>query len=72
MVPVSTIMWSSDPKVMGTIGSGSLRHFFWHLGKFDQTYGYVDIKCWEYFRGGAAAEGGGVQYDSKVPIYFAI
>ena len=55
--------------------SGSLRCFFWHLAKSDQTYGYGDIKSQEnsWGLGGAEAAGGGgggVQCDYKVLIKF--
>ena len=56
----------ADPKVNGTIESSSLRHFFWHVAKFDQTYCYGNINCWEHSGTAAAA---GVQYDSKVLMW---
>ena len=33
----------SNPKVMGTVESDSLRHFIWYLGQSNQIYGYVNI-----------------------------
>ena len=51
---------------MGTVESGSLSCFFWHIAKSNQTYGSGDINYWENCRGGVAGVGagggGGVQY----------
>ena len=70
---IFTTRGGADPKVMGTVESGSSRWFFWYLAKSDWTYSYGDIKCQEHSRGGGAATGGGggrgVQYNSKVLIY---
>ena len=50
---------------MHTVESGLSRQFFWHLAKFNLTYGSRDIK-WQgnYGAGGAAAAAVGVKYDS--------
>ena len=57
LVPIFTTRMASDPKVMGTVESGSSRRFIWHLAKSNQTYGYGDIKCQENSAGAAAAAG---------------
>ena len=65
----NSVFQRSHLKVMGTIESGSLRQFFWHLAMSNWTYSYGDIKCWETSRGGASgAAAAGVQYNSKVLI----
>ena len=56
LIPIFTTRGAPDPKVMGTIESGLLSCFFWHLEKSDQTYGSWDIKCWE--NSGAAVAAG--------------
>ena len=71
LVPISTTRRVSDPKVIGTIESGSLRCFIWPLAKSNQKNCYGDINYQENSRAGAAvtAAGGaatGVQYNSKV------
>ena len=47
LIPIFTTRRASDPKVMGTVESGSSRWFFWHLAKSNRTNGYRDINCWE-------------------------
>ena len=34
------------PKVMAYVKFDSLRHFIWHLGKSNWTYGYGVFYCW--------------------------
>ena len=58
-----TTRGAPDPKVMGTIESGSLRYLFLHLAKSNWTYGSRDIKCWEKSGGGGGAAAVGVQLD---------
>ena len=56
---------------MGTVESGLLRCFFWHLAKSNQTNGYGDINCWENSGrngGGGGGAAGGVQNNSKALI----
>ena len=56
----------SDPKVMATIETSSLRWFIWYLAKSKQTYSYEDINYQGNY--GAAAAVAAVQYVSKVLI----
>ena len=75
-MPIFTTRGASDPKVRGTIASGSLRPLIWHLAKSNQTYGYGGINCQENSgMGGIAGRGAaasGVQYDYKIPIFCMI
>ena len=67
MVPIFTTSQSSDLQVMDIVASGSLRCFFWHLAKSNQTNGYGDINFQENSGGGgAAAAAGGTQVLKKL------
>ena len=46
LMSIFTTRGGADPKVMGTVGSGSSMRFFWHLRKSNQTYGSWVINSW--------------------------
>ena len=68
LMPIFTTRGGGDPKVMGTVESGSSIRFFWHLGKSDRTYGSRDIK-WRENSGVAGAAAGVVLLRAECIIY---